>query len=278
MALGVAGAILALLPSCAGAQGWRTVDVARMVRDTMPLKVRVAYGAGSLTLRAADAPYLYRMQLRYADGRGTVLSQYDTIARELRLGLEVQNANWSGGKARESGELTLGLTRTVPLDLVIDLGATQSTVDLGGFRLRSLVVHAGASETTVRFDQPTPQPMDRIEVDAGAAAFHAAGLANTGVARLSVMGGLGLVDLDFRGAWRRDVELDLTLAVGGGEITIPPDVGVRLSGEKTLGSYDFEGMTRVGSNAWETSGFSAARKKLVIRAKTTVGTLKIIRR
>ena len=278
MALAMAAALVVFLPSCAAGQTWRSLDVSRMARDTQPLAVRVAYGAGKLTMRGADAPYLYRMQLRYDDARGKVLTAWDSSRHTLALGLEMGNVTWRGTKGRESGEMTLALARTVPIDLTLDLGATQSTLDLSGLRLRSLTVHSGASETNVRFDAVSPIPMETLEVDAGAAAFHATGLANSGATHLRVTGGLGLVELDFGGNWRRDMDLELTLAVGGGELTVPSDVGVRVTGERTLGSYQLEGMKELGGGAWETAGFAGARRKLVIKATTTMGSLKIVRR
>jgi hypothetical protein len=274
----VAGAVLALLPSCAGAQGWRTVDVARMVRDTMPMAVRVAMTAGTLRLTGAEAPYLYRVQARYDEARSRLHTDLDTARRSLALGLDVETGRWSRGRARDAADLAVALTRRVPVNLSVELGATQGTLDLTGVRLRELAVRSGASETTVRWDAPSAEPVDKISFSAGAAAFHALGLAHTGVKELVVTGGVGFVELDFGGPWRRDITLDLTLALGGGAIAVPADVGVRVTGEKTLGSYELEGLVAVGPNAWETRGFASAKQKLVIKASTTVGQLKVTRR
>ncbi len=277
VALGVAGLFLALLPSCAGGQEWRTLDVARQLQDSNAVAVKVQFGAGRLTLRGAEAPYLYRMQLRYDDERSKALAKWDAPNRTLTVGVDGSNMRWSG-KKKEGGTMALALARTVPMDLSLDLGATESTLDLSGLRLKTLLIRSGASETKVRFDAATNTPMDRIEVDAGAAAFHATGLANTGAAKMFVTGGVGFVELDFGGAWKRDMDLDVTLTVGGAELTVPSDVGVRVSGQKTFGAYDFEGMRQVGNGVWETSGFSDAKRKLNIKASTTMGSLKIVRR
>ena len=272
------GVLLALLPSCAAGQGWRAVDVARTVTDSQPVAVQVRYGAGQLTVRGADAPYLYRMQLRYDETRSKAVNTFDPARHLLTLGISGDHLRWSPGKRSEAGEMTLALTRAVPMDLSLELGATESTLDLTGMRLRTLSVKSGASATSVRFDAASATLMDRIDVDAGAAAFKATGLANAGAAKIEVTGGLGLVELDFSGVWRRDAELSLTLAIGGGEITVPGDVGVRILSEQTLGSRDFAGMTQVADGAWETPRFADAKHKLVMRAKTTMGTLKLVRR
>ena len=276
LALGAAALVL-LLPSCAAGQSWHAIDVARMARDSQPLAVKVRYGAGRFTLRGAESPYLYRMQLRYDDRRSKPVSRWDLASRTLTVGLEGGDMKWSSGKRNEAGDMTLALARTVPMDLSLELGATESTLDLSGIRLRTVSIKSGASATKVRFDAVTASPVERIDVDAGAAAFQAIGLANSGVARMVVNGGLGLIELDFNGVFRRDVELDLTVAVGGAEITVPTDLGVRIFGEKTFGTFDFEGLTQVG-NTWETPGFADAKHKLVVRAKTAVGALKLVRR
>ncbi len=278
VALALAGVLLVLLPSCAGAQTWRTIDASRMVRDTEPVAVKVQYGAGRLSVRGADAPYLYRAQLRYDEARARALSTWDSANRTLTVGVDASGGSRDVGGKATGGTMTLALTRALPIDLQFDLGVTESTLELGGLRLRTLRLRTGASETRVRFDSPSTEPMTSMEVDAGAAAFHATGLANSGTASIRVTGGLGLVDLDFGGTWRRDIALELTLAVGGGELTVPAAVGVRLSGQKTMGSYQFDGMREVGPGVWETSGFTDAKHKLTVKATTTLGALKIVRR
>jgi hypothetical protein len=61
----------------------------------------------------------------------------------------------------------VGLTAEVPLDLTLDTGASRSLLDLGGLRLRSLVLRTGASETRVLL--PRAAGATTVRVSAGAA-------------------------------------------------------------------------------------------------------------
>ena len=153
---GLVAGIVALLPSVARTQAaplWRNVDISRQLRDTQPQRIRVQYAAGRVDVRGTSDPTLYAMHLRYDEARSTPLHRHDAEQHTTSLGLESRDRRLqvSGG---ESGELRLMLPRTVLLDLDMEFGGTQATLDLGEMSLRSVRLECGAADAMLLFSRP----------------------------------------------------------------------------------------------------------------------------
>lgn len=268
-------AILAAAP--AGAQSWRTMEVSRQLRDSSEQRVRVQYGAGRFDLRPATAPVLYAMQLRYDEDNGEPVHRYDVDHHTLDIGIEHQSLHF-GRKMdeRNGGDMRLALSRGVPLDLDVELGAADAAMELGGLALRNLRVESGATDATVRFSTPNPTRLARLDVDVGAGSLTAENLANANASDIRVKGGVGGVDLDFGGTWTQDAHLDVNVALGKVAVHVPSDVGVRVVVDRFLASFDHEGLVKRG-DAWVSDNFDRAPYKLRMHVSTAFGGIRIDR-
>ncbi len=278
------GALAAALLLCAnvlGAQAapsWRAVDVSRQLRDTTPQRVKVQYTAGSVDVRGTSDPLLYNMHLRYDESRAVPLHRYDAEQRSVLLGIESRGSgmrNTSSGRG-ESGELRLTLPRSVPLDLDLEFGGTQSVLDLGGMSLQSVRLECGATDASLLFTSPNRVHMRDLDVNVGAADFTATRLANANADQIRVRGGVGSVDLDFSGTWTRDLSVLTRLAVGTLTLRIPSDVGVRLEVQRVATGFDHEGLVK-RDDAWYSANWDSAPHKLRIRAETFFGKIEVQR-
>lgn len=265
----------------AGAQSeprWRSLDVSRQLRDTAPQRIKVQYGAGRVDVRGTDAALLYDMHLRYDEQRAAPLHRYDPEQRAALLGLEPRTANArvaSGGRT-ESGDLRLLLPRAVPLDLDLEFGGAEATLDLGGLALQSVRLECGATDATLNFTAPNRAHMRELVVDVGAASFTALRLGNANADNIRVRGGMGAVDLDFSGSWQRDLSVVTRVGIGKTTLRVPEDVGVRLEIQRVAAGFDHEGMVKRG-DAWYSRNWDTARRKLRIRAETVFGALELER-
>jgi len=276
------GAVLAFPAQRAEAQTsrpWRTVDMSRQLRDTLPQRIRVQYGAGKLQVRGTSDPLLYDMHLRYDEARAVPLHRYDAEQRSAVLGLESLGRGLrtsSGGDNDESGELTLALPNRIPLELDLELGGTQSTLELGDLALRSLRMECGATDAKLLFSTPNRVPMRDMEIDVGAADFFAMHLANANAEHIRVRGGIGVVDLEFGGTWTRDLNVTTRLAVGQLILRIPSDVGVRLEVQRIAAGFEHEGFVK-RDDAWYSDNWETAPHKLRVRAETFFGQIDVRR-
>ena len=266
-------ALSALMPGFAHAQGgpmWRNVDISRQLRDTLPQRIRVQYAAGRVDVRGTSDPLLYSMHLRYDEMRAVPLHRHDPEQRSTSLGLEPRGSGVPSSSNRQSGELRLTLPRVVPLDLDLEFGGTQSTLDLGDMMLQSLRLECGATDATLVFTRPNRARMRELDVRVGAADFTARQLANANADQVRVRGGVGSVDLDFGGVWTHDVTVTTRLALGKLTLRIPAEVGVRVDVQRVAAGFDHEGLVK-RDDAWYSANYDSAPFKLKIRAETLFG-------
>ena len=153
----------------AASQAWRTLESSRQVRDSAEHHVRVHYGAGRFDVAATNAPVLYSMTLRYDEATTTPVHTYDAAQRMLNLGVQGESRRFSGyTNDQTKGELRLSLSRTVPMDLELELGATKAAMDLGGLNLLGVRLGSGASEAVLDFSAPNRAHMRSLDIDVGA--------------------------------------------------------------------------------------------------------------
>ncbi len=263
--------VLALTPIGAGAQDWRDMTAFRQRADETRMDVRVRYGAGELLIRAGEPGELYRLNLRYDSDVFDPVADYDR--GELEVGIDGRGR---GVRLRntEAGEMRLQLSPEVPLELDLDFGAVEADLDLGGLHVASLDVETGASDTEIRFSEPNRVACDRLEIAMGAAAFAVRGLGNAGCARIKVEGGVGDLTLDFDGAWERDIDADITMALGSVTLVVPEDVGVRVEKDTFLTDFDrsrfYERDDTYYSDSWETAG-----RRLTVRMGGAFGSVSV---
>ena len=263
-----------LVASPAVAQTWRTVTSARQLHGERDLAVHVQYGAGRFRLTPGAEGELYRLEMRYDEEKFTPVRSYDAASNLLDLGVHGrEGVRVSLGDSRRDDEppyLDLALSPDIPLTLDLELGAVQSTVDLGGLALRSVHYRTGASETHVSFDRPNPVTCDVLSMEAGAAQFEARQLANANCSQVSFRGGVGDVTLDFGGTWRRSMSADLDVGIGSLHLMLPRDVGVEVHLSRFLASFDAAGFTKRG-DVYQTANFATARQRLVLHVNASLG-------
>ncbi|CAN5866073.1 hypothetical protein BH20GEM3_BH20GEM3_01840 [soil metagenome] len=268
-----AGVLIALaLAQVASAQSWRTVSSARQTQgNESALQVNVEYGAGRLHMSPAEQPFLYQLEARYDSDRFTPITQYDAAAGSLRVGMEGRGRTRGGG---EQARMAVSLSRVVPMGLKLQFGAGEAELDLGGLSLRSLDVSTGASETRIRFDQPNRVAAEHVRFEAGAASLRVNGLGNARAARYSFQGGVGETTLDFGGEWTRSATASAELGIGSLTLRFPRSLGVRITKNSFLTSFDSSGMIRRG-NAFYSRSWDTAPHKLSLDVSAALGSIQV---
>lgn len=265
-------------PSAVHAQDalWRNVDISRQLRDTASQRIRVQYGAGRVDVRGTSDPMLYAMHLRYDERSAVPLHRYDAEQHMTTLGVESLGKGMRRSGGGEAGELRLSLPRSIPLDLDLEFGGTQSVLDLGDMSLQSLRLESGATDATLLFSRPNRRRMRDLEINVGAADFAARQLGNANAEQIRVRGGVGGVDLDFSGTWTHDVSVTTRLVVGKLTLHVPADVGLRVELHRIAAGFEHTGLIK-RDDAWYSPNFESAPYKLRLKAETLFGQLEIQR-
>lgn len=277
MRLAFHAGLLAIAASSATAQSWRTLDVSRQLRDSSEHRIRVRYAAGKFSLRPTADPVLFSMYVRYDEERMEPLHDYSAEGRTAPLGVRGESVRWTRyASDRNESEMRLGLAGAVPIDLELELGATQARVDAGGLTLSSLRIETGAADGVLDFSAPNKTSMRHLDLRLGAAGFVITNLGNANVSLIRVEGGVGSVDLDFGGAIQRDVTVDANVALGKLALHLPRDVGIRIEVKKVFASFDHHGLSKRG-NAYYSDNWDTAKFKMRVYAETVFGAVEIHR-
>jgi len=278
VALAVLGVFTA---SLAGAQDLRTLQTARQLSDSEPLKVDVTFAAGKFWLHAIDGALLYQMRLKYDERATDAVHEYNADDHRLTVGVDRGGQGYGiralrGGSHQGSSEMDLGLNRAVSMELNVKVAGTESRLELGGLRLAGLELNCAASGATVSFSSPNRETMETLTMHIAGAGAKIENLGNANAANVMLKGAAGGLDVDFGTSVMRDMTINAEVAVGGLQITLPRSVGIMLQSESKLGGFDGAGLNKVG-NAWYSENWNQATRKVTIESKTVLGNLELTR-
>lgn len=243
------------------------------------LHAQVEFGAGTLRLRPAASGTLYRMQLGYDAERFEPVAVFDGGTSVARLGVR----GLDGGRATRRGRDHLAQAATIELSpdaellLQVRMGAVDAVLELGGLQLAELDLSTGASRSQVRFGEVNRGDCRRARLQAGAAELTVEGLGNSNCREITVEGGVGRATVDFTGEWRVDARARLNMAIGGVRLVLPEGVGVRLTMDRFLASFQPSGLSRVeGSSAYQSANYDTAERTLEIAVSSTLGGVEVV--
>ncbi len=259
------------------AQSFRTVSASRLLGDEQSLEVDVQFGVGKLTVQPGTGRALYRTSVHYMEEKFRAITSYNHQSRRLRVGVEKRGGFPNIGTFKTPQLLDLSLTPAVPIELRADVGAAEARIELGGLSVRSVEIKAGAADATVSFDRPNLIECSEFDIKTGAAEFHADGLGNARCAKISFSGGAGDITLDFTGEWMAGskMEGDVKLTFGALQLRLPRQVGVTVSVDRLLASFDEAGFTRRGTQ-YVSQGYERATATLALSIKAVVGDIDVV--
>jgi hypothetical protein len=269
---------LALAAGSAGtlsAQAMRPFTTFRQLHGESRLQARLDFAAGQLRVVPGRAGELYRMSLSYDADRFVPLSHYDPSTNAATLGVDRAGGGFRVvSRSQLQQDAVVELSPRTDLSLSLSLGAVEADVELGGLRLGDLRVEAGASRTALHFSQPNPIRCRTADISAGAAEISVLQLGNSHCDRLRVEGGVGRMTLDFGGTWTSSQVAELSLAVTELRLRLPRKVGVRITMDRFLASFEPAGLVRRGDE-WVSPDYDRSERHLDIALRTTVGAVKV---
>lgn len=254
-----------------GAQALKRFSAARQFHGEVRLAATIEFAGGTLNVGEGAPASLYDMQLTYDAERFQPVNRWDASQSAVTLGLaslDKARMGVSGGGQEQAA--TIRFSPQADLDLTLAIGAAVSTIDFGGLRLSSLVLETGASQTAVRFSKRNGLRCTAAVFRAGAAELNVIGLGNSRCDRVTFQGGVGSVVLDYSGAWSANAELDATLAVGGLTLRLPRSVGVTITTQQFLASFQPAGFSRQG-NRYTSTNDATATRHLNVTLTTSLG-------
>lgn len=194
-------------------------------------EVLIHMGAGELELRGADQEPLLEASFEFNRERNRPEVGYRVTGGKGRL--EVRHPRRRGvnfGTTRNRWDLVL--SRAVPLELDVDLGAGRSDLDLRGFKIGRIDIDMGVGEMELDLQGRHERSFD-VKIDGGIGSARLRLPAEVGV-RVKVDGGLGSVDVHGltkrSGAYVNDaygkspvtIEVDVDAGIGSIDLRCEP--------------------------------------------------------
>ena len=139
---------------------------------------------------------------------------------------------------------------SVPMELGIATGASESNLDLSGLSISRLSISDGASSTKVRFDTANPLIMDSLTYKTGASQVELSGLANSNAQVINFEGGVGSYTLDFSGFYGHDMTVNIKAGVSEVKLIFPVESYVKVINNGALSDINVNGTWMVNNNTY----------------------------
>jgi hypothetical protein len=261
-------------------------DRAESVSDTVRaegisrLNVDLEFGAGEIDIIGEDMADAARFDLYYSPRWVTWEKDYSTKDSTGYLILASKSRHRSGNDNVDN-EWRVVLSNRYPVELQMEIGACEGDIDLGGIPLTEVDIDMGAASARIDFSKPNPQRLRDLTIDVGASSCKLTNLGNANVERMVFRCGAADCELDFRGEFHGETQVDVEVGVGSAEIILPKGIGIRVEGnDGWFSSLDLHGLRldRVGRDLWETEGFDQATDKISIQVDVGMGSVDIYSR
>lgn len=204
-------------------------------RDLRPGRIILDLAGGEFEILAGEAGSPVRVGGQYNSGAFEITEQLQeerdgSWTYRLRFRRSVSWMRMLYGDQHEGNQVRITLPRGLPFTLVGDVGTGVSRWELGGLWLVDTDLRIRTGEHRLGFDEPTPEPMKRFELEARMGEFEVSGLGNASPSTVAIRGGMGEMRLDLRGQWRNDTEVAGRWRMGPFDVRVPPDVKVETDG------------------------------------------------
>jgi hypothetical protein len=233
-----------------------------------PVALNLGMGAGTLTVTGGGSGLVDgTVKYNVPDWKPTITSTDNSVSIKVDTQITKELPN---DKVVNDWNLKLG---NVPMDLTIDAGAYNGTVDLSGVPLTNLSISDGASSAKVLFSSPNPEKMKRLSYKTGASLVDMEGLANANFSEMRFDGGAGSYTLEFSGQLQQSANVIVTSGVSNITLIVPVGTPSRITLAGSLNNVVAQGTFTIDGKVYETAGEGPA---LDITVETSVGSLTLI--
>ena len=142
----------------------------------------------------------------------------------------------------------------IPMNLTLEAGAYDATLDLSGLPIQNLAIQDGASESEIRFDTLNPEEMQTLAYQTAASEITFLGLANANFTQMSFEGGAGKYTFDFSGDLQRDANVNIQVGLSDVKIIVPKGVNAQVFMDDGLGNVHINDTWLKKSNHYENNG------------------------
>ncbi len=238
----------------------------------------IQFDIGSLEVSEQKDASLYNLDLEYdkASYKPEIRFEPANAGEEGQLSFKLSSIHKVGLRSeKEINRLRLNFNNTLPLKLGVNTGVGDARLALTGLHISRLELQAGVGGSKLTSYEPNPVQCEFVRIKNGVGSMEAVGLGNLNFRDFEFEGGVGGANLDFSGAWKQDAEIRIQVGVGGVNLRMPRDLGVRVEAEKHfLSGLHLDGFNKRDSYYYS-ENYDTAKVKVAVRVATGVGGFRI---
>src|SRR5215212_3746376 len=188
------------------------------LKNADSVRAQLKMGAGELNV-TGGADQLMDGDFSYNVSEWKPKVSYDVSGGESELLVKQGGANSGSLDAKARNEWDIGLNDEVPTDLVVQMGAGESELDLDSLTLKGLDLKMGAGKSTVDLTGDYAKSFD-ASIQGGVGEATVLVPSEVGV-RVKAEGGLGKINAE---GFQREGEAYVNDAYGDSDVTLDVDV------------------------------------------------------
>ncbi len=238
----------------------------------------IRFDIGSLEITGEEkTSSLYSLDLDYDKASFTPNLEYSAGGGgEGRFTFDLHSMHKSGvRRERKNNKMRLAFNDSIPLSLKVNAGVGDARLSLSGIKLSRFEFESGVGGAKISAYEPNAVPCEYIRLKNGVGGFEATGLGNLNFREFEFEGGVGGANLDFSGEWKQNADIRIQVGVGGVDLRLPREIGVRVEAEKHfLSGLHLEEFDQRDSYYYS-KNYNSAQIRVSVRIDTGIGGLKI---
>jgi len=221
----------------------KTVSGAGVKKGSIHLEIP----AGELTLNSGGSN-LAETEVRYGSADWKPSLSQSTSNGVMTLTFKQKDIK-NGNNGDSENKWRVNLSKTIPTDLYLKMGAGETKLDLSNSQLRKLDIEAGAVSLDVNLKGSKAQEVD-------------------------INAGVGEVNLDLTGNWDHDATIDIAGGIGEVNLKLPKNTGIRLK-TAGLGGRDLGNLQKNGSY-YTNAAYGRSKYTLTINVAGGLGSINVV--
>jgi hypothetical protein len=177
---------------------------------------------GPLRVESSFDPDVYTLVQQYQEGDAEDWTYRVDFHEKSVLHVSVIGI-WLG---KRSPEVTVLIPPGLPFDLAAKMEGGYLVMDFADLALSAADVELDRGVLLISASDPMDVPMERLSVRSRIGTMRLDRLGNASPATLDVHHRLGAAQVNLRGGWRADADIDFQVAFGTGELRLPGDVRI----------------------------------------------------
>jgi hypothetical protein len=256
-----------------------SINQAQPLGKEKSLESSIRFDVGSLEIKGGEkSGPLYSLDLDYDKASYTQDVNYSppSTGEAGRLSFRLESIHRMGIRRHEHGNtLRLAFNDSVPLNLDLNTGVGDARLSLSGMKIARIRFESGVGGGRLSAYEPNSITCESIMIKTGVGRIEAVGLGNLNFRELEFEGGVGGANLDFTGDWKQNADVRIQVGVGGVNVVMPREIGVRLEAEKHfMSGLQLEGFQQRDAYYYS-DNYEKATIRVSIRVVAGIGGLKV---